>query len=99
MFYLCLLSYSLLFMNPEIVGISAGVLSCTTFLPQVVKTWRSKSTRDVSLTMFIIAAVGTCLWLVYGLMINSISIVFTNCIVLALSLIMLYLFYHFRKNQ
>ena len=45
-------------MNSEIVGIIAGALSCTTFLPQVIKTWKSKSTKDVSLTMFVIASVG-----------------------------------------
>jgi len=85
-------------MNPEIVGICAGILSCTTFLPQVVKTWRSMSVKDVSLHMFIIASIGTVLWLIYGILINSISIIFTNCIVLSLSLVMLYLFYRFRNN-
>ena len=86
-------------MNAEIVGITAGILSCTTFLPQVIKTIRSGSTRDVSLIMFIIASLGTILWLAYGILINSISIIFTNCIVLALSLLMLYLFYRYRKAE
>jgi MtN3 and saliva related transmembrane protein len=86
-------------MDAEIIGITAGVLSCTTFLPQVIKTYNSRSTRDVSLTMFIIASLGTILWLVYGIMIHSISIIFTNCIVLALSLVMLFLFYHFRSYK
>jgi len=78
-------------MNIEIIGITAGVLSCTTFLPQVIKTWKSKSTKDVSLLMFIIAAISTSLWLVYGILIDSFSIIFTNVIVLILSLIMLFL--------
>ncbi|MBK7028586.1 MAG: hypothetical protein IPH45_05005 [Bacteroidales bacterium] len=85
-------------MNPEIIGITAGVLSCTTFLPQVIKTWKSKSIKDVSLSMFLIASFATTLWLIYGIQINSISIIFTNCIVLALSLVMLYLFYLFRNQ-
>jgi MtN3 and saliva related transmembrane protein len=54
-------------MNSEVIGIIAGALSCTTFLPQVVKTWKSKSTKDVSLAMFLIATAGTTLWLVYGI--------------------------------
>ncbi len=83
-------------MNPELVGITAGILSCATFLPQVIKTWKSKSTKDVSLVMFIIASLGTTLWLAYGILIHSISIIFTNCIVLVLSLLMLYLFYRHR---
>jgi uncharacterized protein with PQ loop repeat len=49
--------------------------------------------------MFLIASVATTLWLFYGLKIHSFSIIFTNCIVLALSLFMLFLFYRFRKRN
>ena len=76
-------------MNNEIVGIIAGALSCTTFLPQVIKTWKSKSTKDVSLTMFIIASISTTLWIIYGVLIHSFSILATNIVVLLFSLIML----------
>ena len=83
-------------MNSEIVGIIAGALSCTTFLPQVIKTWKSKSTKDVSLSMFLIASLGTTLWLVYGILINSISIIGTNIVVLIFSLTMLWLIFKHR---
>jgi len=86
-------------MNNEIVGIIAGALSCTTFLPQVIKTWKSKSTKDVSLTMFLIASVGTALWLVYGILIHSFSIVATNIVVLVFSLTMLVLIYRNREKD
>jgi MtN3 and saliva related transmembrane protein len=86
-------------MNSEIIGITAGLLSCTTFLPQVIKTWRSKSTRDVSLTMFIIATISTALWLLYGIQISSISIIGTNIVVLGLSLVMLFLFFRYRSKE
>ncbi len=85
--------------NVEIVGIVAGALSCTTFLPQVIKTYKSKSTKDVSLAMFVIAAVSTTLWLIYGILISSFSLTFTNAIVLLLSLIMLYLKLNYRNPQ
>jgi MtN3 and saliva related transmembrane protein len=86
-------------MNSEIVGIIAGALSCTTFLPQVIKTWKSKSTKDVSLTMFVIASVGTALWLVYGILIHSFSIIATNIVVLVFSLTMLGLIFRNRGNE
>jgi MtN3 and saliva related transmembrane protein len=86
-------------LNSEVIGIIAGALSCTTFLPQVIKTWKSKSTKDVSLTMFLIASAGTTLWLVYGIMIKSISIIGTNIIVLFFSLTMLYLLFKNRKEE
>jgi len=85
-------------MNAEIVGVSAGILSCTTFVPQVIKTWQSRSVKNVSFTMFVIASSSTTLWLAYGIMIHSFSIIFTNCIVLALSLVMLFLFFRFRNR-
>lgn len=86
-------------MNSEVIGILAGALSCTTFLPQVIKTWKSKSTKDVSLTMFLIAALGTTLWLVYGILINSISIIGTNIVVLIFSITMLFLIYRNRDQK
>jgi MtN3 and saliva related transmembrane protein len=86
-------------MNSEIIGIIAGAFSCTTFLPQVIKTWKSKSTKDVSLTMFLIATLGTTLWLVYGILINSISIIGTNIVVLIFSITMLELIYRNRGNE
>jgi len=86
-------------MNSEVIGILAGALSCTTFLPQVIKTWKSKSTKDVSLTMFLIASAGTSLWLLYGILIHSISIIGTNIIVLFFSLMMLYLIFKNRDKK
>jgi MtN3 and saliva related transmembrane protein len=86
-------------MDSEIVGIIAGALSCTTFLPQVIKTWKSKSTKDVSLTMFLIASLGTALWLVYGILIHSISIIGTNIVVLFFSLTMLWLLFKHRNTH
>ena len=83
-------------MNNEVIGIIAGALSCTTFLPQVIKTWKSKTTKDISLTMFLIASLSTTLWLIYGILINSVSIIGTNIVVLIFSLMMLYLIY---KNR
>lgn len=85
-------------MNNEVIGIIAGALSCTTFLPQVLKTWKSKSTKDISLNMFLIAAVSTTLWLVYGILIHSISIIGTNIVVLFFSLVMLMLIIKNRDN-
>ena len=41
----------------EILGYAAGAITCLTFLPQVIKTYKSKSAKDVSLMMFVIAAV------------------------------------------
>ncbi len=75
----------------DILGYSAGFITSLTFLPQVIKTWKEKSAKDISLLMFLIAAVNEIMWIVYGVLLNNWVIILTNSIVLAMSLIMIFL--------
>lgn len=81
----------------NILGYSAGVITTLTFLPQVIKTWREKSAKDISLLMFIIAATNEVMWIVYGAMKNDWVIILTNAVVLCLSLIMIFLKLRYNK--
>lgn len=74
----------------DILGLIAGALTSISFLPQVIKTWRSGSARDLSLSMFGIFSLGVTLWLIYGLKVNSIPIIAANALTLALCLVILY---------
>ena len=49
------------------MGAAAGVCTTAAYLPQVVKTWRSRSTSDISLAMFLVMVTGIALWIGYGL--------------------------------
>ena len=75
----------------EILGYAAGAVTAFTFLPQVIKTWKEKSAKDVSLLMFVIAAINEVMWIVYGALLDNWVIILTNAIVLAMSLTMIYL--------
>ena len=75
----------------EILGYAAGAITCLTFLPQVLKTWKSKSAKDVALNMFLIAAVNEVMWIVYGALLNNWVIILTNAVVLSMSLMMIWL--------
>ncbi|MBN8672552.1 MAG: SemiSWEET transporter [Chitinophagales bacterium] len=75
----------------DILGYAAGALTAFTFLPQVLKTWKEKSAKDVALNMFIIAFINEIMWLVYGIMINNWIIIATNAVMLAMSGIMIFL--------
>ncbi|HPG09990.1 MAG TPA: SemiSWEET transporter [Chitinophagaceae bacterium] len=77
--------------SADIMGYAAGALTAFTFLPQVIKTWREKAAKEVSLYMFIIAFVNEILWLTYGVMINNWVIMVTNIIMLFMSAIMILL--------
>ena len=74
-----------------IVGLLAGTLTTISFVPQVIKTWTSKSAKDVSSGMFITFCAGVFLWLIYGLLIQDIPVIIANVITLILASTILWL--------
>lgn len=74
----------------EIIGIVAGICTTIAFLPQVVKTWRSKSAKDLSLGMFSIFCTGVALWLTYGILIGDLPIILANSFTFLLAGCLLY---------
>ena len=69
----------------DLVGTIAGTLTTVAFVPQVIKTWRSRSTRDISLAMWLAFTLGVALWLVYGLLAESWPILIANAVTLLLA--------------
>ena len=80
----------------NLLGLIAGTLTTIAFLPQLIKTWQSKSAKDVSLVMMITFCLGVFLWIVYGLAIKAMPIVVANVITLALALLILILKIRYR---
>ena len=74
----------------QILGMLAGTITSITFLPQVIKVWKSRSAKDLSLLMLVLLMVGVSLWLVYGLVIMDGAIIYTNSMVLLMTLILLF---------
>lgn len=72
-------------LSPELLGFIAGALTTASFIPQVLKTWRSRSTEDISLGMFSLFCAGLVLWTAYGAMLRSLPIVMWNSITLLLA--------------
>jgi MtN3 and saliva related transmembrane protein len=71
------------------LGTVAGILTTAAFVPQVLKTWRSRSARDISAVMFIAFSVGVALWIVYGALVRSAPVVVANSVTLVLALAVL----------
>lgn len=67
--------------SAETIGAIAAVLSTVSLLPQLWRSWTTRSVRDLSVGWIIIAIFGACLWIVYGLMIGGPSVVLANCLV------------------
>jgi len=68
-----------------LVGMIAGILTTVAFLPQVLRTWRTRSTADISLVMFLVYVTGIVLWLIYGLMLNDLPLITSNAVTLVFS--------------
>lgn len=74
-----------------IIGFLAAAFTSTSLLPQVVKTLKTKETKDISLIMFIMSATGLSLWFIYGLLLGDLPIIFANGFTLVLALVVLFL--------
>ena len=69
----------------ELLGIAAGILSVTSFVPQIVKIARERDTAAISLRMFIITVTGFALWATYGFLTGRIAVIAANLVSLSLS--------------
>lgn len=67
------------------IGTLAGILTTAAFVPQVAKTWKTRSAGDISLLMFLLFSGGVLLWLVYGVLLHAMPIIIANGITLSLS--------------
>ena len=72
------------------VGLAAAVCTTFAFLPQLIKTWNSRSTKDISLGMFVVFTTGILLWLTYGLLQRDVPLIAGNCITLVFAVIILF---------
>jgi MtN3 and saliva related transmembrane protein len=72
-----------------IVGIIAAAFTTISLFPQVLKVWKTKSTRDISTGMFSLFCGGVFLWFVYGVFINDLPIIIANSLAFIQALIIL----------
>ena len=85
-------------MNIEIFGYLAAILTTAAFLPQLLKTLKTKKADDVSLTTLIMFIIGVLCWIIYGYEISSTPILIANLITLILNLMILISKVYFSKT-
>jgi MtN3 and saliva related transmembrane protein len=71
--------------NPTFLGLAAAFCTTVAFLPQVVKTWKTRSTADISLGTFVVLLLGIVLWLAYGVLLGDAPLIVSNGITLVLA--------------
>jgi MtN3 and saliva related transmembrane protein len=72
-----------------VIGLSAAILTTISLFPQVVKVWRTKSTKDISLGMFALFCCGISLWFIYGILLKDVPIIIANSLGLVQGIIIL----------
>jgi MtN3 and saliva related transmembrane protein len=67
------------------IGFIAAILTTISFVPQVLKVWRTRSAKDISLGMYSLFTLGIAAWLVYGVLIDSWPVILANLVTLMLA--------------
>ncbi|MBI5886251.1 MAG: SemiSWEET transporter [Deltaproteobacteria bacterium] len=73
-----------------LLGFAAGTLTTVSFLPQVIKAWKTRHTGDISGYMFIMLVLGIALWMAYGIILRDIPIIAANGVSFVLCAVILY---------
>lgn len=67
------------------LGYFAGMLTVGSFLPQVIRVWQTRQTRDLSLSMFALLSTASSLWIIYGAITKDWPVILTNAGMVALN--------------
>ena len=77
-------------MDPvTIIGLTAAVFTTISLFPQLIKIWKTKSTKDISTGMFSLFCGGVFLWFVYGVLVNDLPIIVANSLAFVQALVIL----------
>ena len=68
-----------------LIDFVAATLTTIAFVPQLIRIWRTRSAKDISLGMYALFTLGIVLWLVYGILIESWPLIAANCVTLLLA--------------
>ncbi len=83
----------------ELIGAMAAILTMFSFVPQIIKVYRTRSAHDVSLGTIIQMSCGVILWIVYGLYLHNRIIIFANIITITTLLVLLILYFLYKDNK
>ncbi|NYZ76926.1 PQ-loop repeat-containing protein [Candidatus Micrarchaeota archaeon] len=78
-------------MIEDIIGYLGGFFIMISFIPQVIRSYKTKSVEDLSVWMIIATLIGTIFWIAYGFLINGMPVIVMNSIFGVIVLFQLYL--------
>ncbi|QNI54596.1 putative membrane protein [Synechococcus sp. BIOS-E4-1] len=84
--------------SSELFGFAAATLSTIAFLPQVIKTWKSQSAKDVSYALLLTFSTGCLCWVIYGFQVEAKPVMIANAFTLTLNLAILAMKFSFERE-
>ena len=81
------------------IGIFAGVCTCISLLPQLVKIIREKKAENISYLMLFILLIGVGGWILYGFLKNDLPIIITNCFSFLINLLVIIFTIRYKKDN
>jgi MtN3 and saliva related transmembrane protein len=69
----------------------AAIFTTVSLFPQLLKVWKTKSTKDISTGMFLLFSGGVLLWFVYGVFVKDFPIIIANALAFIQALVILVL--------
>jgi MtN3 and saliva related transmembrane protein len=82
----------------DIIGLVAAALTTGSFVPQVVRLWRTRDAEGISLVTFAVFSAGVVLWLIYGVMLHSWPVILSNAVTIVLTIAIVVLTMRFRRR-
>ncbi len=73
----------------NVIGWLAAVFTTLIFVPQIIKAYRTKMTRDISMLMMVLAVIGNALWLVQSILISNIPLIVTASLIIVMSVVLM----------
>ena len=86
-------------LSVEIIGTIGAILTTSSFVPQVYKIFKSKSIEGISLSMYTVFLSGVVFWLIYGILIQSFSIILANVVTLILIIMIIIMRIIYKKSD
>lgn len=85
------------FNSVEILGLIAACCTTFGFIPQMIKTYKTKDVSSLSLPMYAVICTGTFLWLAYGILTNSTAVILANVVAIIFTLLLVLAIVKYRK--
>jgi MtN3 and saliva related transmembrane protein len=73
-----------------IIGLVAALFTTISLLPQLIKVYKTKSTKDISTGMFALFGSGVLLWFIYGVFLNNLPIIMANSMAFVQAIVILF---------